>query len=187
MPATADAATGAPGASSDTTVGKPLSLKKPAKTAKVKPHHAAKHASAQHAKLKSSAAAVNTADAEDGAALPAKVANANAEMPAAAEDMPGTLLAQAEAVRQDAAKAAPAQPAGAEVVAPDQLNDLDLAARVEQAPAPAETVTVGKTGETATQIGNDNSLWGNTSLIGKIFIAFGGLLTVASAARMFIA
>ena len=33
----------------------------------------------------------------------------------------------------------------------------------------------------------DDTLWSQTSLIGKIFIAFGGLLTVASAARMFIA
>ena len=31
------------------------------------------------------------------------------------------------------------------------------------------------------------SPWAQTSLIGKIFIAFGGLLTLASAARMLIA
>ena len=35
--------------------------------------------------------------------------------------------------------------------------------------------------------GNDHSLWDETSLIGKVFIAFGTLLTVASAARMFMA
>ena len=35
--------------------------------------------------------------------------------------------------------------------------------------------------------GNDNSTWDQTSLIGKIFIAFGALLTMASAARMFMA
>jgi hypothetical protein len=34
---------------------------------------------------------------------------------------------------------------------------------------------------------NDNSTWDQTSLIGKIFIAFGALLTIASAARMFMA
>ncbi|ABD87298.1 hypothetical protein [Rhodopseudomonas palustris] len=197
-PVTADAAPGSQTASNDkTAVGKPLSLKKPAK-----PHHAAKHApAARHAaKPKSTAlskggsnadALTNvTADAEDGAPLPAKVANAHAEMPAAAADMPSALLAQAEAARQDAAKAT-AAPAAA-VVAPDQINDVDLAANVEQAPAPGVATTIGKSAEpapqqTATQASNDDSLWGNTSLIGKIFIAFGGLLTVASAARMFIA
>jgi hypothetical protein len=33
----------------------------------------------------------------------------------------------------------------------------------------------------------DNTAWDQTSLIGKVFIAFGGLLTMASAARMFMA
>jgi hypothetical protein len=35
--------------------------------------------------------------------------------------------------------------------------------------------------------GNDGSTWDQTSLIGKIFIGFGALLTMASAARMFMA
>ena len=33
----------------------------------------------------------------------------------------------------------------------------------------------------------EDSTWDQTSLIGKIFIAFGALLTMASAARMFMA
>ena len=33
----------------------------------------------------------------------------------------------------------------------------------------------------------EDSAWDQTSLIGKIFIAFGALLTMASAARMFMA
>ena len=32
-----------------------------------------------------------------------------------------------------------------------------------------------------------SSIWDETSLIGKIFIGFGALLTIASAARMFMA
>ena len=40
---------------------------------------------------------------------------------------------------------------------------------------------------TAAVVSTDDSAWGQTSLIGKIFIAFGGLLTLASAARMFMA
>jgi hypothetical protein len=39
----------------------------------------------------------------------------------------------------------------------------------------------------AAAVSNDDSAWSQTSLIGKIFIAFGGLLTLASAARMFMA
>ena len=35
--------------------------------------------------------------------------------------------------------------------------------------------------------GSDHSLWDETSLIGKVFIAFGTLLTIGSAARMFMA
>jgi hypothetical protein len=35
--------------------------------------------------------------------------------------------------------------------------------------------------------GNESSTWDKTSLIGKIFMAFGVMLTVASAARMFMA
>jgi hypothetical protein len=34
---------------------------------------------------------------------------------------------------------------------------------------------------------NESSIWDRTSPIGKIFIGFGVLLTVASAARMFMA
>jgi hypothetical protein len=44
------------------------------------------------------------------------------------------------------------------------------------APAGAETAA-----------GSESSTWDQTSLIGKIFIGFGALLTLASAARMFIA
>ena len=36
-------------------------------------------------------------------------------------------------------------------------------------------------------VSSSKSPWDQTSLIGKIFIAFGGLLTLASAARMFMA
>jgi hypothetical protein len=35
--------------------------------------------------------------------------------------------------------------------------------------------------------GSQNATWDETSLIGKIFIGFGALLTIASAARMFMA
>ena len=48
-----------------------------------------------------------------------------------------------------------------------------------EAPAPPATPV--------TAASKDDSTWDQTSLIGKIFIAFGALLTMASAARMFMA
>ena len=77
------------------------------------------------------------------------------------------------------------------MVSSDQLNDVDRALQqspraaaasrrdgLGQAPAPARR-SAGSSNETST--------WDQTSLIGKIFIAFGALLTMASAARMFMA
>ena len=69
------------------------------------------------------------------------------------------------------------------VVASDQLNDADrtlqdssstAAATMSSSPAPAATMT------------GESTVWDHTSLIGKIFIGFGALLTMASAARMFL-
>ena len=53
-----------------------------------------------------------------------------------------------------------------------------MAAADEAAPAAAKP---------AAATANESSAWDQTSLIGKIFIGFGALLTVASAARMFMA
>jgi hypothetical protein len=81
------------------------------------------------------------------------------------------------------------QPANGQAVASDQLSDADRALR-EQTP-PAQPVAVAANDapaqRTVAMAGNDHSLWDETSLIGKMFIAFGTLLTVASAARMFMA
>jgi hypothetical protein len=76
-----------------------------------------------------------------------------------------------------------------QVAASDQLSDTDRALR-EQAP-PAQPLAVASSDaaaqRTVAMAGNDHSLWDETSLIGKVFIAFGTLLTIASAARMFMA
>jgi hypothetical protein len=82
----------------------------------------------------------------------------------------------------DAQQAAPVNPA----VSADQLSDADRAARqddvrqpiVVQAPALRANPVIA---------GSQNATWDETSLIGKIFIGFGALLTIASAARMFMA
>ena len=83
-----------------------------------------------------------------------------------------------------------------ELVAADELNDVDRAlseAKSEEKPALAPekpvlapTVALAMAQAPAT-VSNSDSPWDQTSLIGKIFIAFGALLTLASAARMFMA
>jgi len=85
--------------------------------------------------------------------------------------------------------AADAQPAAlTQVVSADQLNDVDRALQSASA-APAQT-TASAEPPAAPVVANssgESSTWDQTSLIGKIFIGFGALLTMASAARMFMA
>jgi hypothetical protein len=89
------------------------------------------------------------------------------------------------------AQAAPANPAaGAEQ---QQLNDADRAARPDDVRTPVVVTQAQSRTETPPAranpvvAGSQNASWDETSLIGKIFIGFGALLTVASAARMFMA
>jgi hypothetical protein len=145
---------------------------------------------------------------DDGSApsLPPSVANANAQLVSAdgPADSATALSSQARdrlqvmaAAQSDPQAQSPAQ--NTELVAADELNEVDralsengngdkdkapsatlaMAAAQAQAPAPAQTQ--------AAAVSTDDSAWNQTSLIGKIFIAFGGLLTLASAARMFMA
>ena len=97
----------------------------------------------------------------------------------------------------DAQTAPASTAAGAEQ---QQLSDTDRAARQDdvrmpvvvtqtqppQAQAPAETPAPAARANPVVA-GSQNATWDETSLIGKIFIGFGALLTVASAARMFMA
>jgi hypothetical protein len=82
--------------------------------------------------------------------------------------------------------------AGTPIIAADQLNDVDRALHENTPPAvpapqaSADTPVVSASRPVVTA-GSDNSTWDQTSLIGKIFIGFGALLTMASAARMFMA
>ena len=82
-----------------------------------------------------------------------------------------------------------------QVVAADQLNDVDRALHETNPPAvplavasaepPAVSATTPVMAGSAAS--SSDSTWDRTSLIGKIFIGFGALLTMASAARMFMA
>jgi hypothetical protein len=74
-----------------------------------------------------------------------------------------------------------------QVVAADQLNDVDRALQQSRplALAAAEPPALPATPILASS--KEESTWDQTSLIGKIFIGLGALLTMASAARMFMA
>jgi hypothetical protein len=143
----------------------------------------------------------NTADKDgtnvlgnDTPTIPASVANANAQLASAdaPADSASAMTAKANTMLLAAAdKPAPAEAQGASdaaVVSSDQLNDVDRA--LQQTPS-TQTIAmaVAKPSPAAPvqTSGSESSTWDQTSLIGKIFIAFGALLTMASAARMFMA
>ena len=73
---------------------------------------------------------------------------------------------------------------GTMLVAADQLNDVDRLLR-EGSAAPA--VSANPPAAPVAAVSGEGSTWDKTSLIGKIFIGFGALLTMASAVRMFMA
>jgi hypothetical protein len=135
------------------------------------------------------------ADAGDSspATIPASVANANAQITStnALADNASAMTAKANTVLLASADkpADPQAPADAAVVASDQLNDVDRA--LQETPAKQQTVAMASAKAAppalAPAAADDSNTWDQTSLIGKIFIAFGALLTMASAARMFMA
>ena len=156
------------------------------------------HKSKKYAHRRSSEVALKSAGdkkadaADDGnhaPPIPASVANANAQL--TSPDTPTGIAAQAMSTRaNDILQTAPvsAQPAAdAHVVAADQLNDVDRA--LHESPPPTATLAMTSAAPAAAAAANstENSTWDQTSLIGKIFIGFGALLTMASAARMFMA
>ena len=130
------------------------------------------------------------ADASGASELPASVADANARMRSDVTDN----TARAMTARANALLSTdqPAEAQGAvttmQVVEADQLNEADKTLQ-EPTPPSQTTVAVAPTKPVATAkvLAPETSTWDQTSLIGKIFIAFGALLTIASAARMFMA
>jgi hypothetical protein len=175
-----------------------------ATAAKPVTHHVKKYAHHKSSKVeqhdatgsKSADAAADDSDTASkvrSSAIPPWVANANAQL--ASPDTPAG-RAQAMSMRANnilqavPATTADAQPAtDTPVVAADELNDVDRALHVSTPPAPPVAMASADTPVAPVMAagGNDNSTWDQTSLIGKIFIGFGALLTMASAARMFIA
>lgn len=134
----------------------------------------------------------------DASVLPESVANANARMmsadaaPDSAKAMSAAMSEKANSVLLAAAdKPADAEtPAEAAADAPEQPNDVDRALHANPADATTpRTVALASAAPKPAdaQAANDSSTLDRTSLIGKVFIAIGTLLTVASAARMLMA
>jgi hypothetical protein len=135
----------------------------------------------------------DTASTVSSSAIPPSVANANAQL--ASPDTPAG-SAQAMSTRaNDILQAAPGTPVDAQpaadtpVVAADELNDVDRALHASTPPETAVALASADAPVAPVMAAGSNgsSTWDQTSLIGKIFIGFGALLTMASAARMFIA
>ena len=185
----------------ETAAGAPLALNKYTKR---RARHSKSYAHRKSSKVALKSSAAKKADAPDVAdndgdgstAIPPSVANANAQL-ASADTPTGNAKAMSaranEILQTTPDNAADAQPvANAEVVSPDQLNDVDRALHETARPAPTLAMAAAEApaapAAPVTAAGStESSTWDQTSLIGKIFIGFGALLTMASAARMFIA
>jgi hypothetical protein len=144
--------------------------------------HGARHWKS-HAHRKSGEVALKSDDGDKSSVIPPSVADANAQMTSA--DSPAGNARAMSARANDILQAADAQ-----VVAADQLNDVDRA--LHESPPPAATLAMASAdapvaAATEPVMAGSSSTWDQTSLIGKIFIGFGALLTIASAARMFMA
>jgi hypothetical protein len=147
---------------------------------------------------KSAATELADKNSDNSDTIPSWVTNANARL-ASADTQTGdvkAMAARANEILQDAPdKAAGAQPAAeSEVLSADQLNDVDRALHEATPPAPVLLMAAAEAPATpaapaapvTAASSNESSAWDQTSLIGKIFIGFGALLTMASAARMFV-
>ena len=126
--------------------------------------------------------------------MPPDVANANAQL--AAADTPTAAAASAltgranDNVQAAADNTAAAPGAETQVVPPDQLNDIDRALQQDNPPAQKAVIAATDAQPRPAPVmasSQPNSAWDQSSLIGKIFIGVGTLLTLASAARMFMA
>jgi hypothetical protein len=216
LQAAEDADGGVAASKTESAAGPPVALSKFAKKSRWKrvspnrkPVKVASKASMDNAKTseKKQAIEADAAMKDDGnrSAMPPSVANANAQL--AAADLPAdtnsvsakasNMLRSMAAKQGDSAEPeTPTPAANMELVAADELNDVDRAlsdGKSEEKPAlapekPALVPTVALAmAQAPAAVSSSDSAWDQTSLIGKIFIAFGALLTLASAARMFMA
>jgi hypothetical protein len=109
---------------------------------------------------------------------------------AADPQQPDPAFGAPPATSADAPQAQPSSPAPA---AAQQPNEADRAAHQDDLKQPMivtqqnEAQPAPAARPSPVVAGSQKATWDETSLIGKIFIGFGALLTIASAARMFMA
>lgn len=154
----------------------------------------AKKSSAKQASRKTSKISGEARAAAKPATLPPAVAEAHAEVPASntfAEDEARNIAALDDTDVVSEVN-------GVQIAAAGQLNEMDRAAEAAPAPpppapaveapvsAPKMFTTIPAADKQAARP-DESDPWSKTSLIGKIFIALGSLLTLASAARLLIA
>ncbi len=140
---------------------------------------------------KADAKAENDAPASNQ--MPPVVANAHAQL--AAADTPPAAAASAMTNRandnvQAAADNTAAASAETQAAAPDQLNDIDRTLQQDTPPAPKAVIAATDAQPRPAPVmasSHQSSAWDQSSLVGKIFIGVGTLLTLASAVRMFMA
>lgn len=131
-----------------------------------------------------------TAANQNKTELPASVANARAQ--ALAEDEARNFSALDTTDVVDGMKLASADQVNSSDAAPDTSaaatqESVAPAASAPPTSAPGKILRPVASGERPVVKAEDSDPWSKTSLIGKIFIAFGSLLTLASAARLLIA
>lgn len=115
-----------------------------------------------------------------------KIAEARAEMTTAdagAASPDGTQGEKATSASSAENVTAGPSESGIQLVAPDELNELDRAADSPSSPLLSPAVANAR----AEMREDQSSAWAQTSTIGKAFIVVGVMLTFASAARMFMA
>lgn len=132
-------------------------------------------------------------DLQVSSQIPPAVANANAQLAPAETPTAAAASAMTDRANENIqAKADKTNAADAEalVVAADQPNDIDSAAQQDTTPAQKTVLAATEAQPRPAPVmasSQQSSAWDQSSLIGKIFIGVGTLLTLASAARMFMA
>lgn len=175
----------------ETSVGKPLIL-----THISKPRHGIKKSERPHrperksAKTSKPTNVVSKEASEDSlnppldqSNLPPELANAKAELP------PGDIQAKEDSstlTEADRAAGIETTTSGVQIAAADQLNDMDrelIETSASVTPSQSVALPYSRVISAQASSGQDDA-WNRASLIGKIFIGFGAMLTLASAARM---
>jgi hypothetical protein len=113
------------------------------------------------------------------------LANANAaplELDNKTSPRPATVAANDPAPPAEP-QAAPSEQQTMELVTAEEFNELDRAAwQANQIPKLMKL----QASDSRAELREDDSKWAQTSTIGKLFVAFGALLTLGSAIRMFV-